>query len=274
MGMELTPDVRDHLTAWNKMQSLLVSSNRMDGRLFDPWVPIRLCISLEGILCDETMLWDTSSNTMTYTQCAQILVDELGLTPKFETAIALSLEKQVDNYVHVMSSHQPVDASTGIDIDIPVDIMVEHLHYTTVVTWSLSPATPPVSPEKFAAITCRELGAPESLAAALSHAIREGIYLYFARQVFMDEAIEARGEQLVTEIEEGLAAAEPGGWLGTGSKCWKHYFSDSDDVAALKSARIRWFKTRSSFIRGSVLTGYFDPWVDGRLFRAWLNQMK
>ena len=155
----------------------------------DILVPIKVDVTNAGARFVDTFCWNINSSLTSYDYAARTCAD-LNLPSGFITKIALQIAEQVQAFIIIIKTlKELLVANTFPSIQklrepsyMAVGIRFNTLDYSDKFVWD---PMADISPEKFACITCSDLGLPPEMEPAIAHKIRENLFRNFI--VWLDD---------------------------------------------------------------------------------------
>ncbi|GAB6028712.1 SWI SNF, matrix associated, actin dependent regulator of chromatin, sub b, member 1 [Chamberlinius hualienensis] len=130
-------------------------------------VPVRLDMEIEGQKLRDTFTWNKNETLMTPEQFAEILCDDLDLSPvAFVPAIATSIRQQIEAY----PTDNLLEEQTDQRVILKLNVHVGNISLVDQFEWDMSEKEN--SPEQFALKLCSELGLGGEFVTAIAYSIR------------------------------------------------------------------------------------------------------
>uniref|UniRef100_A0A672R6G0 SWI/SNF Subunit INI1 DNA binding domain-containing protein n=1 Tax=Sinocyclocheilus grahami TaxID=75366 RepID=A0A672R6G0_SINGR len=130
-------------------------------------VPIRLDMEIDGQKLRDAFTWNMNEKLMTPEMFAEILCDDLDLSPlTFVPAIASAIRQQIESY----STDSILDEQMDQRVIIKLNIHVGNISLVDQFEWDMSEKEN--SPETFALKLCSELGLGGEFVTTIAYSIR------------------------------------------------------------------------------------------------------
>lgn len=148
-------------------------------------VPIKIELDLEGFKLRDSFLWNLQERFFTPEKFAEIMCDDVDLSQKYVSVIALSIKNQLEDYLESKVQTLQIEDSVTIELEL----MVGRTLIRDKFEWDLNGE---LTPEEFAHVTCSELGLQKDHVPLFAAALREQILRICQTQNFTPAIVKQR----------------------------------------------------------------------------------
>lgn len=161
-----------------KSSSLTVPSILCEKNIL---VPIKVDLTHGGARFVDSFCWNISNKSTTPEELAARTCADLNLVPAFQPKIALQISEQIESFSTIidlvkLAIHGDAPFAYKIKERILMNLSLRHsvVEYSDKFYWD--PMCRKVTPEKFARLTCADLGLPANMEPMIAFKIREMLF--------------------------------------------------------------------------------------------------